>query len=85
MYVDRSAPADIKASAQNLLIFLIYGIGTIIGSLLTGEVRSYFNEDWSKIWAGPFVLTILCILAFAVLFRENKVSTTATEVDPALV
>jgi len=71
MYVDRAASPDIKASAQNLLVFLIYGIGTIIGSLLTGEIRAYFEEDWSKIWAGPFVLTILCILFFALFFRER--------------
>ena len=36
MYVDRAAEPDIKASAQNLLIFLIYGLGTIVGSVLTG-------------------------------------------------
>ena len=36
MYVDRAAGPDIKASAQNLLIFIIYGMGTIIGSVLTG-------------------------------------------------
>jgi nucleoside transporter len=85
MYVDRSASPDIKASAQNLLIFLIYGLGTILGSLLTGEVRSYFGSDWSRIWAGPFVLTILCILAFAALFREDRIGKTAEEADPALV
>ncbi len=27
MYVDRAASSDIKASAQNLLIFVVYGIG----------------------------------------------------------
>lgn len=85
MFVDRSASADIKASAQNLLIFIIYGLGTILGSLLTGEVRSYFKDDWSRIWAGPFVLTILCIIAFAVLFREESIQKPANEPDHALV
>ncbi len=85
MYVDRAASGDIKASAQNLLIFLIYGIGTIVGSLLTGEVRSYFGNDWSKVWAGPFALTVLCILAFAALFRErDEIRKPAEEVDAAL-
>ncbi len=65
MYVDRAAGPDIKASAQNLLIFVIYGLGTILGSVLTGYVRSYFQDDWHKIWAGPTILTLICILFFA--------------------
>ena len=39
MYVDRAAGPDIKATAQNLLIFIIYGLGTIVGSVLTGYIR----------------------------------------------
>jgi nucleoside transporter len=85
MYVDRMASADIKASAQNLLIFIIYGIGTIVGSLLTGEVRSYYGEDWSKIWMGPFILTVLCILAFAAFFHEGDVAKPTERPDHALV
>ena len=57
MFVDSKASEDVKASAQSLLIFLIYGVGSVTGSLLTGKVRTYFNDDWHKIWAGPFVLT----------------------------
>ncbi|MBV8610979.1 MAG: MFS transporter [Singulisphaera sp.] len=85
MFVDRSAGADIKASAQNLLVFLIYGLGTILGSLLTGEVRSHFGNDWPKIWAGPFVLTVLCILIFAALFHEQEIRKPVLEADTALV
>src|SRR5262249_26011743 len=73
MYVDRAASKDIKASAQNLLVFIIYGIGTIVGSVLTGSVRQMYTEvvngapqeNWHKIWLGPFVLTLICMLIFA--------------------
>jgi MFS family permease len=85
MYVDRAASADIKATAQNLLIFVIYGLGTILGSVLTGRIRSYFTttvdgvevENWTGIWMGPFVLTIVCIIIFALLFREHGIGETA--------
>jgi len=90
MFVDRAAGADIKASAQNLLIFLIYGVGTIIGSQMTGEVRRYFvdaagNDDWSRVWAGPFVLTILSILVFAAMFREKPITKLTGQPELALV
>ena len=85
MFVDRAASGDIKATAQNMLVFIIYGLGTILGSLLTGEIRSHFGNDWSKIWAGPFVLTILCIVAFALLFKEGEIGKPAAATDPGLV
>jgi len=74
MYVDRAAGPDIKATAQNLLIFVIYGLGTIIGSVLTGYIRKTFQDDWSKIWAGPFVLTLLCMALFAARFQDTELS-----------
>lgn len=81
MYVDRAATGDIKATAQNLLIFVIYGMGTIIGSVLAGWVRHAFSEEfhgvniesWAMIWFGPFVLTLLCMGIFALFFREEEI------------
>ena len=85
MYVDRAAGPDIKASAQNLLIFVIYGLGTILGSVLTGYVRSYYKDDWHKIWAGPAILTLVCILIFAAMFQDTELKKqTAVRAEPLL-
>ena len=85
MYVDRAASGDIKASAQNLLIFLIYGIGTILGSVVAGELRKQFEGDWTKIWAGPLVLTLLCMAIFAALFKGEELRKPSATPDPELV
>ncbi len=82
MYVDRAAPADIKASAQTFLIFLIYGLGCVTGTLLGGQAREYLGNDWPRIWAGPTMLTILCTLAFAALFREQRAPRPLVEPKP---
>jgi MFS family permease len=87
MYVDRAATKDIKASAQSLLIFVVYGQGTIVGSVLTGYIRSYFTEEingvkvenWRGIWMGPFLLTLVCMLIFALLFKEEEIGQIAVE------
>ncbi len=85
MYVDRAAGPDIKATAQNFLIFVIYGLGTILGSVLTGYVRSYFNDDWHKVWAGPAILTVICILVFALMFQDTELKKrSAVRVEPAM-
>ncbi|QEH33671.1 Putative nucleoside transporter YegT [Aquisphaera giovannonii] len=80
MYVDRAASRDIKASAQSLLIFVVYGLGTVLGSVLTGPIRRYFTEtvngatveNWHGIWMGPFLLTIFCMVVFGLLFKEEQ-------------
>ena len=82
MYVDRAASPDIKATAQNLLVFVIYGLGTVIGSAITGGIRNAFavvvngvpGENWTGIWMGPFVLTLFCMLIFALFFREGEIA-----------
>jgi hypothetical protein len=87
MYVDRAASQDIKASAQGLLIFVVYGQGTIVGSVLTGYIRSYFTEElggvkvenWRGIWMGPFLLTLVCMIIFALLFKEEQIGEIAEE------
>jgi MFS family permease len=94
MYVDRAASGDIKASAQNLLIFVIYGLGTIVGSAITGRVRKAFTttvgdvttENWTGIWMGPFILTLVCMLIFALFFKEGEIakSVEKTAAEPAL-
>lgn len=88
MFVDRAASKDIKASAQSLLIFVIYGLGTVAGSFIAGEVLKHFatggravDHDWRSIWAGPFVLTLLCMGAFALLFKEEQIGQIRDEAD----
>jgi nucleoside transporter len=97
MYVDRAASEDIKATAQNFLVFVVYGLGTILGSILSGRLRGMFLvprldpstgetvmvTNWFAVWIGPTVLTLLCIAAFAFLFRETtKITKPAADLDP---
>lgn len=93
MFVDRAAGTDIKASAQSLLIFMIYGLGTVIGSILAGYVRGYYStivdqqvvdENWRGIWMGPFILTLLCMVAFGLLFKERQIGEIQEEAEPVL-
>jgi cyanate permease len=84
MFVDKAASSDIKASAQSLMVFIVYGLANIIGVLLGNEVRTRFTvfgpdhitpveRNWVAIWAVPFVLSVLCLLIFAVLFKETEI------------
>jgi len=45
MYVDKRAPADLKASAQSLLAFLLLGLGYFVGAQGAGLMKGRFPAD----------------------------------------
>ena len=73
MYVDKAAPADIKASAQALITVATLGLGNFIGTQITGAVMDLFKKDerfhWRPIFLVPCVLTIACAAAFILFFN----------------
>ncbi len=88
MFVDRAASKDIKASAQSLLIFVIYGLGTVAGSFIAGETMHHFQtgegaagHDWRAIWMGPFILTLVLMAIFALFFKEGQIGAIREDAD----
>lgn len=82
IYADRIAPKDIRASAQGLIIFITYGAGMVISSLIAGPVADYFDFDWHKIFLVPVAITTLCTLLFLIGFRETAKPVAPEETTP---
>lgn len=72
IYSDRIAPRDIRASAQSLIIFVTYGAGMVVSSLIAGPVADYFQFDWHKVFLVPVAITAFCTLLFLIGFRESR-------------
>lgn len=76
IYVDKVAPADIRASAQSLIAIVALGFGRFLGSLFAGWIKDVFTTEtvtnWTNVFLVPCVLTILCALAFLLFFREES-------------
>src|SRR4029450_1511896 len=57
IYVDRRAPADLRAAAQGLLTFVTWGVGMFIGAWASGRVVDAFRvtggHAWDQIWLVP--------------------------------
>src|SRR5499427_10177020 len=45
IYVDRRAPADLRAAAQGFIAFATLGFGMLIGSYLSGTVVDHFSTS----------------------------------------
>lgn len=87
IYIDREAPAALRAATQGLITFLTYGLGMFVGSWLSGWVVDIHSQtgaagvavhDWHAIWliAGACAASVLVL--FVLLFRDRKAAASAT-------
>lgn len=79
IYTDNHAGKKFQSAAQGLITIGTYGIGLLIGSLISGVVAQRWElangtHDWKVIWLIPAVIAIVVMILFMVLFREKKES-----------
>ena len=90
IYVDRRAPADLRAAAQGLIAFVTLGVGMFIGSWASGRVVDAFRltdgHAWDRIWLVPAAGAAAVLVLFALLFRsaepQEEASVGATHASP---
>jgi MFS family permease len=80
LYTDQEAPANLRSAAQGLITFLTYGVGMLIGSLLSGRTVDYFTRtsgsvvtrNWQSFWTTSALSAFLILLLIAVFFRSRS-------------
>lgn len=77
IYTDKLAGERFKSSAQGLITLATYGVGMLIGSLLSGMIVDAYQttpeqHDWQTIWLIPAAIAAAVLLVFMLLFRERK-------------
>lgn len=68
-----------KAQAQGLLFFLVWGIGFLIGTLWNGWLIGMFRDgdkcDWPVLFAISSACTLVLLLLFMFLFKPVSLKT----------
>ena len=76
IYVDKVAPPGIRASAQSLLHFVLYGLGMFLGAMFAGYIHGRFTVEgitnWRWVFLIPTFITIACAVVFFVAFKDPK-------------
>ena len=76
MYTEKKAGEKIKNAAQGLFTFATYGVGMVIGTLISGKVVNNYavadGHDWKSIWYIPAYIALGVIIYFILFFREKK-------------
>jgi nucleoside transporter len=98
IYIDREAPAELRAATQGLITLLTYGAGMLVGSWLSGRVVDRFahagsvgapGHDWGAIWTFAGGASAVVLVLFLFTFSEstparNRPSPSATRSRSAI-
>jgi nucleoside transporter len=83
IFTDRFAGAGLRSSAQGMITLATYGVGLLIGSLISGPIVDAFVTDgghlWPRIWLIPAAIAAVVLIMFWILFREEDAVTPAQE------
>lgn len=77
VYVDKKAPAELKAQSQGLFGLMVFGIGMLIGNFFNVKLIDHFTAeitktiDWNSIWMVQIVISVALLAALLVFFKKN--------------
>jgi len=95
LYVDAEANERIRGACQGFIAFILWGIGSFVGTLLAGKVLGMhtvtglggvIQHNWQPIWLTPAFGAVGVLILFVIFFREPKTSARPPieKPDPAL-
>jgi nucleoside transporter len=82
IYTDRLAGDRFKSAAQGFITLATYGVGMLIGSIISGMVVDKHvvgdGHDWYSIWIVPAAIAAGVALLFLLFFKDNNKAETTT-------
>jgi MFS family permease len=73
IFVDGRAPADRRASAQSINTVATGGLGSLLGSLLAGEVVAMFPGRFDLVFLVPCAINVGLILLLVLKFWPGRI------------
>ncbi len=76
VYTEKQAPPHLKAQAQGLLSFMLWGVGLMIGNLISGAMINHYshlpNNGWQEVFLLSSGISIAVLLIFVLFFKSKK-------------
>ena len=81
IYTDNLAGEQSKSAAQGFITLATYGVGMLIGSLLSGQIVDAHKttgdlHDWHTIWLIPAGIAAVVLAVFVLLFKDQNAAGT---------
>ncbi|TXK49374.1 nucleoside permease [Pontibacter qinzhouensis] len=79
IYTDRLAGDRFKSAAQGMITLATYGVGMLMGSLLSGMIVDNYalpagGHAWQNIWLIPAGIAGVVLLLFLLLFKDKAIA-----------
>lgn len=82
IYTDKLAGEKFKSAAQGFITLATYGVGMLIGSIISGIVVDKYvingGHEWFSIWIVPAAIAAVVLALFLLFFRDGN-KTVATK------
>lgn len=78
IFIEKEVNADIRASAQGLFMMMVNGVGSYLGSKLSGYVVDYYTidglRDWHSIWLvfAGYALILAIVFYFTFNYKQDR-------------
>jgi MFS family permease len=81
LYVDSQANERIRGASQGFIAFILWGIGSFVGTMLAGKVLGTYaitsaagvvTHNWQSIWMKPALGASAVLVIFLIFFREPQ-------------
>lgn len=77
IYTDNLAGERFKSSAQGLITLATYGVGMLLGSLLSGVIVDKWQtaagvHNWQAIWLVPAGIAAVVLIVFLLFFQDKN-------------
>jgi nucleoside transporter len=76
IYISKAAPAEMSARAQSLVALLMWGLGMLVGTRVSGLVGQHYallqgqGHHWQPIWLWPGALAVVVGILFFIGGRD---------------
>jgi len=85
VYVDKKAPPEIRAQAQGLISLLLFGVGMLVGTIVSGKLIEVYTVEkitnWNAVWTIITAITAVTLAAFWLAFRDDVIRRVAPAVE----
>lgn len=76
IYTDALAGERFKSAAQGIITLATYGVGMMIGSLVSGPVVDAYKtadgHNWPIIWLIPAAIAAIVMILFIIYFKDDN-------------
>jgi nucleoside transporter len=80
VYTEKKAPKELRAQAQGMLSFIVWGMALLLGNFICGQLISLnitvnasgIVNDWNMIFAITTVFSVAVLAVFYLFFKPEK-------------